>query len=77
MIWKPHRWMWQCSLIRELILWVQTGTMEATKTICCMKDESAVDHRTVTRCLKKFCLGCKYLNNLAKPGRILPSRLGL
>ena len=29
---------------------------------CCVKDEGAIDHNTVTRWLKIFSLGCKNLN---------------
>ena len=40
--------------------------MEATKNICCMKGEGAIDHRTVTKWLRKFYLGCKKLDNQAR-----------
>ena len=30
------------------------NTAEATKNICCTKDEDAVDHSTITRGIKKF-----------------------
>ena len=43
--------------------------METTKNICCAKGEGAANHRTVTRWLKKFCLGYKNLDNQAKLGR--------
>ncbi len=29
--------------------------LETTKSICCAKGESAVDHNTVNKQLKKFC----------------------
>ena len=29
------------------------------KIFCCAEGEGAVDHSKVTRCLKKFCSGCK------------------
>ena len=41
--------------------------MKATKNICA-KGESAVDHSTVGRLLKKLWLGCKNLHNQAKSG---------
>ena len=62
----------QCSLIWELILYnFQQGynTARATKNICYMKSEWVVDYKTVTRWLKKFCLGCKKHDNQAKSGR--------
>ena len=37
--------------------------MEATKNICFVKDEGAVDHSTVTTLFKKFCSGCKNLDD--------------
>ena len=40
-------------------------TLEATKNICCVKGEGTFDHGTITRLLRKFCLGCKNLNNHA------------
>ena len=43
------------------------NAMEATKNIC-VKGEDAVDH-TVTKWFKKFCSGCKNLNDLSRPGR--------
>ena len=42
---------------------------EVTKNICCMIGESAVNHCTITRWLKKFYSGCKNLNNQARSGR--------
>ena len=42
------------------------NAMEATKNICCVKGEGAVDPNIVTRWLKKFC---KNLDNQAKWGR--------
>ena len=32
---------------------------ETAKNICCVKDEGAVDHNSITRWLKKFRRGCK------------------
>ena len=42
------------------------NTAEATKNICCVKSEGAVDHSPVTRWLKKFCPGCKNLDDQAR-----------
>ena len=41
------------------------NTTEATKNIYCVKGESAVDHNTVNRWFKKFCSGCKNLDDQA------------
>ena len=38
------------------------NTTETTKNIC-VKSEGTVDPRTVTSLFKKFCLGCKNLDN--------------
>ena len=40
-------------------------TAEATKNICCAKDEDAgaVDHNTLTRTFMKFYPGCKNIIN--------------
>ena len=62
----------QCSLIRELMIYeIELGhnVTKATKNICCMKDEGAVDHSTVNRWFKKFCLGCKKIDDRAKSVR--------
>ena len=62
----------QCSLIQELMLYefvLGHNTATATKNICCVKGESTVDHNIVTKSLKKFCSGCKTLDNQAKSGR--------
>ena len=59
----------QCSLIWKLIfneLEVDHNAVEATKNICCAKDEDAVNHSAVTRWFKKFCKGCKNFDNQAK-----------
>ena len=45
------------------------NTSKSTKNICCMKDETAVDHSMVTRWFKEVCLGCKKLGNQARSGR--------
>ena len=49
--------------------WSGHNDLETTKNICCVKDEGAVDHATVTRWLQSFCSGCKNLDNQAKSGR--------
>ena len=62
----------QCSLIQEFMLYIfELGhsTTKATKNICRAKCEGAVDHSTVTRWFKKFCLGCKNLNDQARSSR--------
>ena len=45
------------------------AVVKASKDVFCEKGEVLVDHRTVTKGLKKFCLGCKILNDQAKAGR--------
>ena len=45
------------------------NAVEATKIICCTKNESMVDYSTVTRWLKKFSSGCKNFNDQARSGR--------
>ena len=42
------------------------NTIETITNICWAKDEDTVDHSTATRWVKKFCLGCKNLDNQAK-----------
>ena len=52
------------SLIQELVLYkfeMGHNVAEAIKIICCTNGE-----RTVTRWFKKFCLGCKNLNDPVK-----------
>ena len=59
----------QCSLIREFMLYnfeLGHNTGEAIKNICCERGKGAVDHRTVTKWLKKFHLDCKNLNDQAR-----------
>ena len=46
--------------------WAAINAVEATKNICCMKGEGTVDRNTVTRRFKKFCSGCKNLDNQAR-----------
>ena len=49
------------------------NSVEAIKNICCMKEEDAIDLSTVTRWSKKFCSGCKKLNDQARSGRHKPA----
>ena len=54
----------QHSLIQELMLYefgLNLNDTEVMKNIC-IKSEDAVDHSTVIRRLKKFCLGSKNPN---------------
>ena len=39
------------------------------KKISCTKREDTVNYSIVTRCFKKFCSGCKNLDNQAKSDR--------
>ena len=58
--------------IQELMFYkfvMSYKTAKVTKNICCTKSESTVDHNTVTKWLKKFCLGHKNLNNQVRSGR--------
>ena len=75
----------QNSLIQELLLYkfkLGHNATEANKNIYCAKEEDTVDHGTVTKLLKKFCLGCKTLKDQAISGKskimvskaILPAR---
>ena len=51
---------------------------EATKNICCArKGENAGDYNIVTRCLKKFCLGCKNFYDQVRSGgpKIMDSKV--
>ena len=43
--------------------------MKATKNIHCMKGKGTIDYSTVTKWFKKFCLGCKNLDDQAKSGK--------
>ena len=56
----------QCILTGELLLYkfkLGYNAAQATKNICCVEGESAVNHSTVTRWLKKFHFGCMKLFN--------------
>ena len=62
----------QLSLVRELMLYefrLGHNDVEATKNICCVKSEGMVHYNRVTRWFKKFCLGCKNLNDQARSER--------
>ena len=62
----------QCSLIWELMIYkfkLGHNAVEATRNICCVKGEDTVDQSTVTKWLKKFCSGCKNLNNQERLSR--------
>ena len=49
---------------------LEHNTAEETKNICGMKGEDAIDHSTVvTRWFKKFCSGCKNLDNQVRTDR--------
>ena len=55
------------SLIWELMFYkfkLDHNAVEATKDICCAKVEDTVDHCIVTRWFKKFCLGCKNVDQV-------------
>ena len=41
----------------------------ATEAIFCAKDEGIIDQSTVTRWFKKFCLGCKNINDQVRSDR--------
>ena len=62
----------QYNLIWELLLYqlkLEHNNTEATKNIYCAKGEGTVDHNTVTRQLKKLCLGNKNLEDQARLDR--------
>ena len=43
--------------------------MEATKNICCLKGQGAVDHNTLTKWFKRFCSNFKNLINQVRSGK--------
>ena len=45
------------------------NTAEVTKNIGCVKGEGTVDHSTVTRWFKKFCLDSKNLDDQSRSSR--------
>ena len=62
----------QCSLIWKLMLYefkLDYNTVDATKNICGTKYGGTIDHNTVTRWFKKFCLGCKNLDDQTRSSR--------
>ena len=63
----------QCSRIQEFILYefeLDHNPAEATKKICYVKGESAVNHNAVSRWSKKFYTSLKNLDNQARSGRL-------
>ena len=42
---------------------------KASKNICCILSEGVIDHSTITRGFKEFCLGCKNIVNQVRSGR--------
>ena len=54
----------QHCLIHELMIYAKI-----TENIYCVKGICAVDPNIVIRWLKRFCLGCKNLDNQARSGR--------
>ena len=62
----------QSSLIWELIFYkfeLCYNSREATKNIFCAKGGGTADHRTVTGWFKKFHLGWRNVDDLARSGR--------
>ena len=58
----------QYSIILEPMLYkfkLGHNAVEATKNICCLKDDGSLDHCKVSRWLKKFHLAYKNLNEQA------------
>ena len=63
-----------CSLIWEVKLYrFEQGDniAETTKNICYTKIDSVIDHNTVTRWFKRFCLCCKNLGNKARSDKMV------
>ena len=63
----------QCSLIWELVLSefkLSHNINEVMKNFCCAK--GAVDHCTIMRWFKKFCLDCKNLENQGMLSSLYP-----
>ena len=48
---------------------MSSNIMITTKNICCTKGVGTVDHSSVSRYLKKFCLCCKNFDDQARSGR--------
>ena len=69
----------QYSQIWKLMLYkfeLSCNATEATKNICCVKSVDAVDHNTVNRTFKKFCWGCKNLEDQVGLKLWIPSHRG-
>ena len=63
----------QHSLIQELMLYkfkLDHNIKKTIKNICCAKGKGVIDYSTVTRWVKKFCSGCKNLDNQTRSGRL-------
>ena len=63
----------QDSLIQEFILYkfkLGHNAAEATKNICCVKNEGAAVDQSIVSRQKKFCSDCKYFNDQARSGRL-------
>ena len=59
----------QCRELKFYKFEMGHNTTETTKNLCCMKDEGAVDHSTITRYFKKFYWSCKNLDDQARSDR--------
>ena len=62
----------QCSLIQGVILYefeLGDNAAEVSKNISYAMGEGTVNHCTVTRSFKEFCLGCKNLDDQVGSGR--------
>ena len=62
----------KCRLIQKFMHYkfeLGQNATEATKNICCIKDEDTVDYSTVIRWFKLFCSGSKNLDNQARSCR--------
>ena len=46
------------------------NTAAGTKNISCMKGEDTADHSTVTKWFKKFCSGCKNLDDQSMSAKL-------
>ena len=69
----------QWSLIQELMFYefgLDHNTVEATINVCGAEDEGTVAYYTVTKWVKKFGSGCKYLDEQTRSGRPKTAFLG-
>ena len=48
-----------------LRVWTRPIPYSSTQKMCCVKHEGEIDHSTLTRLFKKFCLSCWNLDDLA------------